>query len=302
MTHRPPVNVAASVFERLKQRARRTGEDFNLLLDRYVAERLLYRLSQSSHAGAFTLKGATLFAVWEDEPHRATRDIDLLGSAAQSAERLQSVFADVCAVPVVDDGLVFDPLSATVNDIRVGEGFGGERVIVSCRLGNARLQLQIDIGFGDTLAHPGEPVALPTLLDFPAPRLRVYPVDSVIAEKLHAMAEHGMLNSRMKDIYDVCALAQRLEFDGARLTDAVRATFEHRGRGIGEVPAPLTPAFVADVAVNLRWQAFLRRSRLEPLDLAAAVDRLGAFLLEPLAALAAGGAFAERWPPGGPWQ
>jgi hypothetical protein len=302
VTQRPPVNVAASVLERLKQRARRTGEDFNLLLDRYVAERLLYRLSQSSHAGSFTLKGATLFAVWEDEPHRATRDIDLLGSGEESAERLRSVFADVCAVTVVDDGLVFDPLSAAVSDIRVGEGFGGERVVVSCRLGNARLNMQIDIGFGDALAHPGDPVELPTLLDFPAPRLRVYPADSVIAEKLDAMAEHGMLNSRMKDIYDVCVLAQRLEFDGARLTDAVRATFEHRGRAFGEVPAPLTPGFADDVTINTRWQAFLRRNRLEPLDLAAAVDRLGAFLLEPLAALAAGEAFTKRWPPGGPWQ
>ncbi len=131
MTHRPPVNVAASVFERLKQRARRTGEDFNLLLDRYVAERLLYRLSQSSHAGSFTLKGATLFAVWEDEPHRATRDIDLLDSGDESAKRLQRIFADVCAVPVVDDGLVFDPLSATVSATAVpctpGPGAPGSR-------------------------------------------------------------------------------------------------------------------------------------------------------------------------------
>lgn len=302
MTHRPPVNVAASVLERLKQRARRTGEDFNLLLDRYVAERLLYRLGQSSHAGSFTLKGATLFAMWEGEPHRATRDIDLLGSGDDSAARLRSIFAEVCGASVVDDGLVFDALSVSISDIRAGEDFGGERVVVSCRLGNARLRMRVDIGFGDVIADPGEPVTLPALLEFPAPRLRVYPVDSVVAEKLHAMAVHGTLNSRMKDIYDVCALAQRLEFDGARLADAVRATFDRRGRTPDELPPPLTPAFAADVAVGLRWQAFLRRNRLEAFDLAAAVDRLGAFLLEPLAALSAGEEFTKRWPAGGPWQ
>ena len=301
MTQRPPVNVAASVFERLKQRVRGTGDDFNLLLDRYVAERLLYRLGQSSHAGSFTLKGATLFAMWEGEPHRATRDIDLLGSGDDSAERLRSVFAEVCGASVVDDGLVFDALSVTVSDIRVGEDFGGKRVVVNCRLGNARLRMQVDVGFGDAIPHPGEPVTLPALLDFPAPRLRVYPVDSVVAEKLHAMAVHGILNSRMKDIYDICSLAQRLEFDGAKLTDAIRATFERRGRAPGELPPPLTPAFAADVGVGARWQAFLRRNRLEPFDLAAAVDRLGAFLLEPLAALGAGEEFTKRWPAGGPW-
>jgi hypothetical protein len=145
-------------------------------------------------------------------------------------------------------------------------------------------------------------VLLPVLLGFPAPCLLAYPVETVIAEKLHAMAEHGMVTGRLKDIYDVVALAQRLEFEGAELVAAIRTTFESRGRRAGEVPPPITPAFAADSGANARWVAFTRRSRLAPLGLSDAVDQARAFLLEPLAALAADAAFTKRWPSGGPWQ
>ena len=152
------------------------------------------------------------------------------------------------------------------------------------------------------LSRAAQSVLLPVLLDFPAPCLLAYPVEAVIAEKLQAMAEHGMVTGRLKDIYDVVALAERLEFDGAELVAAIRTTFESRGRHAGEVPPPITPAFAGDSGANARWVAFTRRNRLAPLGLSDAVDQARAFLLEPLAALAAGEAFTRRWPPGGPWQ
>lgn len=302
MTTRRLVNVAASVFDRLKQRIRLSGEDFNVILLRYAGERLLYRLAQSSHSDSFTLKGATLFAVWEDDPHRSTRDIDLLGFGVDSDERLHAVFANVCALPVAEDGMVFDPARVVVGDIREEQAYGGKRVLVHCRLGNARLRVQVDVGFGDVLAQPCGKATLPTLLDFPAPRLLVYPVEAVIAEKLHALAQHGVLTSRMKDIYDIVALAERLDFDGVELTAAIRATFESRGRQAGEVPLPVTPAFAGDAGAIVRWSAFLRRNRLGSLDLRTAVERARAFLLEPLAALRDGELFAKRWSGGGPWR
>jgi hypothetical protein len=170
-------------------------------------------------------------------------------------------------------------------------------------LGTATLRVQIDVGFGDALATWDAEVVMPTLLDFPAPRLRAYIAEAVVAEKLHAMAQHGMLNSRMKDIYDVQALAARLTFDGLSLAEAVRLTFDRRGRPIGaELPAPLTAAFAADEVMLQRWAAFLRRNRLEAVELTVAVDRLRAFLLEPWQALGRGDAFAKEWPPGGPWR
>jgi len=163
--------------------------------------------------------------------------------------------------------------------------------------------VQIDVGFGDALAAWDTEITLPTLLDFPAPRLRAYPVEAVVAEKLHAMAQHGMLNSRMKDVYDVQALAAKLAFDGRSLTEAVRLTFDRRSRLIGdELPAPLTAAFAADGVMLQRWAGFLRRNRLEAVELAVAVDRLRAFVLEPWQALGREGGFAKEWPPGGPWQ
>jgi len=248
-------------------------------------------------------RGATLFAVWEEEPHRATRDIDLLGFGEDSAERMGAVFADVCRVAVPDDGMIFDPASIVVRDIRDGQTYGGKRVRLAARLGNARLSVQVDIGFGDALAAWDTEVTMPTLLDLPAPRLRAYPAEAVVAEKLHAMAQHGMLNSRMKDIYDVQALAARLAFDGACLAEAVRLTFERRGRLIdADLPAPLTAEFATDEVMLARWRGFLRRNRVESLELADTVEGLRAFLNEPWEALGRRESFARRWPPGGPWQ
>jgi len=294
--------MGASAFNRLKALTRTPGQDFNLTLTRYACERLLYRLSQSRHVSSFMLKGATLFVVWEGEPHRPTRDIGLLGFGEDSAERLRSVFADVCRQQVEDDGVVFDADGVTVTDIREGQTYLGKRIHIDGRLGTATLRVQVDVGFGDALAAWDTEVTMPTLLDFPAPRLRAYPAEGVVAEKLHAMAEHGMLNSRMKNIYDVQALAQKLAFDGQSLTEAVRLTFERRGRPVGDqLPAPLTAEFAADEVMLVRWRGFLRRNRLEALDLAAALAGMRAFLVEPWAAIRRGEGFAKRWPPGGPW-
>ena len=295
--------MGASAFNRLKALARSPAQDFNLTLIRYACERLLYRLSRSPHSSSFMLKGATLFVVWEEEPHRATRDIDLLGFGEDSAERLRAVFADICRQEVQDDVVRFDPHSVSVSDILEGQTYQGKRMHVGGTLGTATLSVQVDIGFGDALANWDAEVVLPTLLDFPAPRLRAYAVEAVVAEKLHAMAQHGMLNSRTKDIYDVQALAARLPFDGASLTEAMRLTFGRRGRPIGaDLPAPLTAAFAADETMLVRWGGFLRRNRLDAVELPDAVDALRAFLLEPWDALARGDAFARHWPPGGPWQ
>lgn len=303
MTKRPPTDMGASAFNRLKALTRSPSQDFNLTLIRYGCERLLYRLSQSPHSRSFMLKGATLFVVWEGEPHRPTRDIDLLGFGEDSAERLRAVFGDVCGQDVDDDGIVFDPASVSVSDIREGQTYEGKRILVDGKLGTAALRVQIDVGFGDALAAWDTEATMPTLLEFPAPRLRAYPAEAVVAEKLHAMAQHGMLNSRMKDVYDVQALAARLPFDGESLAEAVRLTFERRDRLVGsKLPAPLTVAFTTDEVMLQRWAGFLRRNRLEPVELVTAVDRLRAFLLEPWEALVRGDRFAKAWLPGGPWR
>lgn len=300
---RSPTDIGASAFSRLKALARAPGQDFNLTLSRYACERLLYRLSRSPHRDGFMLKGATLFAVWEEEPHRPTRDIDLLGFGEDSAQRLREVFADVCRQAVEDDGVLFDPDSIRVVDIREGQAYQGKRITVRGSVGTARLQVQVDVGFGDAVVGDVEEITMPTLLDFPAPRIRAYPVEAVVAEKLHAMAQHGMLNSRMKDIYDVRELAARVKFEGAHLCEAIRATFERRGLAVGEeLPAALTPEFADDEAMRQRWDAFLRRNQLDGSDLMVAVVESQRFVAPPWSALAKSMPFTLRWPAGGPWE
>ncbi len=255
--------VAHSVRQRLLNRSRGTGEDYNLLLTHYAIERLLYRLSQSAHADAFVLKGAMLFACWTRAFHRPTRDLDLLGFGEPSEERMVGVFRDVCGQAVEDDGMTFDADSVTAAPIREEHAYAGIRLRMAARLGNARLNLQVDVGFGDVVTPDAKTDEYPTLLDQPAPRLRVYSRESVVAEKVEAMVSLGMANSRMRDFYDVWVLLEQFELDDAVLKAAIRATFERRQTPIPTtVPLALTAEFAGDPDKQRQWIGFLQRSGL----------------------------------------
>ncbi len=274
-------NVAASVRARLLNVAKRQGVDFNQVLVRFALERILYRLSQSAHADRFLLKGALLFTLWYDMPHRATRDADLLGFGASDLESVAQTFRDIAGV-AVEDGIVFDPASVVAEEIRKDAGYAGARILISGELAKARCKTQIDIGFGDAVTPcPGD-ATYPVLLDdLPAPHLRTYPVYTVIAEKLHAIALLGMTNSRMKDYLDLSVLLERETLDIDVLTQATKATFERRGMGVPtELPVGLTDEFAHDPSRQALWQAFLRKNELAPEPLTAIVDRLRA-ALEP---------------------
>lgn len=196
-------NVAASVRARLLNVAKAQGVDFNQVLVRFALERILYRLTQSPHADRFLLKGALLFTLWYDMPHRATRDADLLGFGASDLESVAQVFCEIAAV-AVDDGIVFDPASVAVEEIRKEMGYSGVRVVIAGELAQARCKTQIDVGFGDAVTPGPVDSVYPVLLDdLPAPRLRAYPTYTVVAEKLHAIALLGMTNSRLKDYFDL---------------------------------------------------------------------------------------------------
>jgi predicted nucleotidyltransferase component of viral defense system len=202
-------NVAASVRARLLNVAKAQGVDFNQVLVRFALERILYRLSQSEHADRFLLKGALLFTLWYDMPHRATRDADLLGFGASDPASLAQTFRDIASI-TVDDGIVFDPASVVAEEIRKDAGYAGAHILISGELAKARCKTQIDIGFGDAVTPGPVDATYPVLLgDLPAPRLRTYPVYTVVAEKLHAIALLGMTNSRMKDYLDVGAAGTR---------------------------------------------------------------------------------------------
>jgi predicted nucleotidyltransferase component of viral defense system len=296
-------NLTASVRQRLMNLARARKEEFGLILTRFGIERLLYRLSQSEYRSVFVLKGALLFELWTNRPHRPTRDLDLAGRHGNTVAGMKNVFAEICAQPVESDGLAFDPKAVRAETIREELAYQGVRVRCLARLGNARIPLQVDVGFGDVIT-PG-PVRLdyPTLLDFPAPRLQAYPRETVVAEKFHALVKLGLTNSRMKDFYDLWTLARDFEFDGRVLTQAVEATFRRQKTEMPAAdPLPLTAEFAESKAGQ--WRAFLQKNGLEAegATLERVTDDLQKFLLPPARALAAKTKFALGWQARGPWK
>ena len=276
-------NVAASVRARLLNVAKAQGVDFNQVLVRFALERILYRMTQSQHADRFLLKGALLFTLWYDMPHRATRDADLLGFGASDLASVAETFRDIAAV-AVDDGIAFDPASVTVEEIRKEAGYGGVRVIIAGELAKARCKTQIDVGFGDAVTPAPVDSVYPVLLDdLPAPKLRAYPTYTVISEKLHAIALLGMTNSRLKDYFDLSVLLQRETLGTDSLAQAIKATFERRGMSVPDaVPIGLTDEFAHDSSRQSLWLAFLKKNELPPEPLAVIVDRLRSALAPAL--------------------
>ena len=245
-------DIAASVRARLLYLAKAEGSDFNQVLVRYTLERLLYRLSQSAHADRFVLKGALLFTLWYDMAHRATRDADLLGFGPSDLASIGQMFRDIAGVAV------------KVEDIRKESGYGGARVLITGELAKARCRAQVDIGFGDAVTPGPVQAVFPVLLaDFPAPQLRTYPVYTVIAEKLHAIALLGMTNTRLKDYLDLSVLLEREALDPTILATAIAATFMRRGMAVPmQLPIGLSDEFANDATRQALWRAFLKKNAL----------------------------------------
>lgn len=275
---------AASIHARLLNRAKARGEDFNLILTRYALERFLYRLSQVPARETYWLKGAMLFDLWFDVPHRPTRDADFLGFGSMDIEALAGTVGEICGV-AVDDGMVYDPSSITVEEIREESRYGGLRVRLLGRLGNARCTVQLDVGYGDAVTPGPEEAVYPTLLDdMPPPRLRVYPRAAVVAEKLEAIVSLGMANSRLKDYFDLRALAREDALDARQLGDAIAATFQRRGTAVPvELPLGLSDEFARDAAKRAQWKAFLDKNRLEAPTLDEVIEEVRRFVAGPLA-------------------
>jgi len=279
-------NVAASVRARLKNRADLSAQDFNLTLTKFGLERLLYRLSISRHANHYLLKGALLFSLWYQQPHRPTRDADLLGYGPDDIESAIAAFREICSVDA-DDGLNFDLASIAGSEIRKDSGYGGVRIDLRATLDGARIPLQVDIGFGDAVTPGPVSIRYPVLLDdLPAPLLRAYPKHIVIAEKLHAICLLGMVNTRMKDYFDLWILLSDAELDPAQAREAVLATFDRRRMPLPDgTPLGVSEAFATDTQKRSQWTAFLTRNHLQPVELklvVALIRRSFETMLQPI--------------------
>jgi predicted nucleotidyltransferase component of viral defense system len=279
----PNEGLARSVQVRLAAHAKEIGVDPNLVLTRYGVERFLYRLSRSPHAERFVLKGALLLMAWLGETLRPTRDADLLGFGELSDDELAGILRDVCAVEVEADAMSFLPDSVQVEPIRIEDAYGGRRATFEARIGKARLTVQVDIGIGDAVTPGPEWMEYPGLLDLPRARLRVYSRGSVVAEKLHAMVLLGVRNSRMKDYFDLRALAREGALDPKGLAEAIAATFARRKTAVPDgVPIGLSEEFASDATSQGQWKAFLTRNRLDGPPFDVVVGEVREFVSEPL--------------------
>lgn len=290
-------NIGASVRARLLDRARKEKTDFQILLTRYALERLLYRLSVSDQRERFVLKGAMLFAIWQDDPFRPTRDLDLSDRGDPDPAMVAASIRSICSMPVPDDGVVFDVVGIEAAPIRGDAEYPGVRVRTSATIAGARLPIQIDVGFGDAITPEAIEMEYPALLEAPAPILRAYPPETVVAEKTEAIVSLGVANSRMKDFYDLWMIAQTFTFEGAVLAHAIQQTFERRRTSWPQqAPVGLSDTFALER--DAQWRAFLTRDRLEaaPASLVQVMKDLRAFLLPVLVREE-----VALWPPGGPW-
>lgn len=272
-------NIGASVRARLLQLAKASGQSFDLVLTRFALERLLFRLSQSPHADRFVLKGAMLMMSWFEDPYRGTRDLDLLGFGDPEPEAMLATFRDILALND-DDGVEFDANALRVDRIREELEYGGLRLRTAASISGAKIGLTIDIGFGDAMEPGAEILDYPSMLAFPAPRLRAYARETVIAEKFQAMIALGRANSRMKDFYDIWILSKSFDFAGDRLARAIGATFARRETAIPvDLPDALTPAFANDEQKQRQWNAFIRDVSANPGSLEDVVANLAEFLM-----------------------
>jgi len=291
-------NIGASVRQRLLNRARETGRPFSELLQYFAMERFLYRLSKSEYADKFVLKGALMLTAWNAPLLRPTMDIDLLGRIGNDIGAMTAIVREICAGHVEpDDGLVFD--AATVQGERIAEAaeYEGVRVRFRATLDAARIQMQIDVGFGDIVVPAAMLTTYPTILDLPAPRLLAYGKETAVAEKFEAMVKLGELNSRMKDFFDVWLLSRSFDFNGARLSEAIEETFKRRGTVLpnGE-PVALTREFYSNPQKQAQWAGFIRRMKLGDVpSFPEIVDGLREFLMPLVRAVSKSEYFDLGW-------
>lgn len=297
-------NTAASVHQRLLNKARASSRPFNEILQQFAIERFMYRLSKGPFAQKFILKGALMFSAWTGSMSRPTMDIDLLGKIDNSIDMMVAVIKDTCEIEVESDGIVFHKDTVTAVRITEDADYKGARVTLRGNLGNTKLFLQIDIGFGDVIIPGPSRVRYPVLLDFPEPELDGYTMESTIAEKFQAMVKHGLLNSRMKDFFDIWFLSRRFDFKGKILTEAIEKTFENRKTPLTSDPTIFNPSFMKDDTKQAQWAGFMDKTKLadKPRSFEDVANDIKVFLQPIVASINHRKTFRLFWTAPGPWS
>jgi len=298
-------NIEASVKARLQNKAKKTSRPFSEVLQYYGMERFLYRVSQSKYADKFILKGALMFTVWHVPERRTTLDIDFLAQYDNQVANIEKMIKDVCKIDVVSDGLVFDSKNVKGQRIKEDADYEGVRVKFVGLLERSRIPMQVDIGFGDSIYPKPKLIEYPVILDFPKPRLKGYPAESIVSEKFEAMVKLGLLNSRMKDFYDIWLMMRQFDFDGLRLVEALKRTFKHRKTSLPQ-DSPLFAEEIYDEKSDrqILWKAFLKKGDVKhvPEKLNTTAGEIEKFLVKPLISINKNEEFSAKWKAPGPWK
>jgi len=298
-------NIQASIRARLQNKAKETNRPFAEIMQYYAMERFLYRFSRSKYADKFILKGALLFTVWKVPDRRTTLDIDFLARYDNKVASIEAVVMDICSVPVDSDGLIFDSETVQGRKIKEDADYEGVRVKFIGFLGRSRIHMQIDVGFGDIIFPKPQAIDYPTILSLPKPHFKGYPIESVVSEKFEAMVKLGLLNSRMKDFYDIWLMIRQFNFNGLDLAEALKRTFEHRKTNL---PAgkPLFAEEIYDEKSDRQtlWKTFLRKGNIKhaPEKLAITAKEIENFLIKPLDAINKTQEFVGEWKAPGQWK
>tara|TARA_A100001391_G_scaffold200857_2_gene186307 strand:+ start:418 stop:1326 length:909 start_codon:yes stop_codon:yes gene_type:complete len=301
LSKRKPTHIAASVRARLATHAKAEGRPFQEVLQYFAMERFLARLSKSEHSDKFILKGGLMFVVWNSSYRRPTKDIDFLAYMANDVDTAAEVVREICEIDDLTDGIEFDPKTVAPVVIKEDADYEGIRVTFLGHLESARINMQIDMGFGDAVAPEPKMLTYPTILDHWAPQIRGYPADTVVAEKFQAMVQLGQLNSRIRDFYDIWSMSRQFEFNGSTLQRALEDTFSHRDTVIGPNPIAFQKVFIKDK--QSQWAGFCRKSKIQsaPKDLSEMISEIAVFLTPVAEAIVDRRAFDSIWKPGGPW-
>ncbi|OGC34392.1 hypothetical protein A2462_00830 [candidate division WOR-1 bacterium RIFOXYC2_FULL_41_25] len=291
-------DLEASIRGQLQNKAKESNRPFSELLQYYGMERFLYRLSCSKYADKFILKGALMFTVWQIPERRTTLDVDFSASFDNQIATIEKIIKDVCTLAVIPDGLKFDPVTVKGRKIKEDADYEGVRVKFKGFLGRSRITMQVDVGFGDSIYPKPKLINFPVILALPKPHLKGYPIESVVSEKFEAMVKLGLLNSRMKDFYDVWLMMHRFNFDGHSLVEALKKTFKHR-----KTPLPQRKPLFAEEIYDEKsdrqtlWQAFLKKGNLKhvPQKLGDVARQIEEFLVKPLASISRVEKFPAKW-------
>lgn len=296
-------NLAASAHDRLRRLARQRGRPFQELFYSYSTERFLYRFSKSSYIDNFVLKGGLMFVGWGIQLRRPTIDIDVQGYTNNTTENLENIVRDICVQEVEPDGMRFDPSSVRGEQIMGNSDYPGSRIYFTGYLGDASIYLHLDVSFANVITPKEILVNYPSLLGMPEFKLYGYPYETVIAEKFQAMVDLGSINSRMKDFFDLWLLSEQVNIAGKTLVRAIQATFQARNTPLPkEIPTALSVDF--GQARQVDWNAFLRRSNLNPQEFPSfveVIEILHEFLWPVVQAALNQDNFDSTWKSGGTW-